>query len=101
MDDLLLEVHHLRDIDDEEFIMLYDLNRQVNLHGNLLYWHYDKFDLEQMSEGECLVEFRFSDLQRIYLRVDTSITVDCCLQAEKHARNLSLKLDLLMFQLSC
>ena len=61
MDDLLLEVHHLRDIDDEESMMLYDLNRrQVNLHGHLPYWQYDKFDLEQMSEGECLVEFRFA-----------------------------------------
>ena len=61
MDDLLLEVHHLRDIDDEELMMLYDLNhRQVDLHGHLLYWQYDKFDLEQMSEGECLVEFRFA-----------------------------------------
>ena len=55
-----MDVHHLRDIDDEEFIILSDLNRRVNPHGHLPYWHYDKFDIEQMSEGEYLVEFRFA-----------------------------------------
>ena len=60
MDDFLLELHFLGDIDNEEFIHLYDLNRRRNLHGNLPYGQYHKFDLEQMREDECLVEFRFA-----------------------------------------
>ena len=60
MDDFLLELHFLGDIDDEEFIHLYDLNRRRNLHVNLPYGQYHKFDLEQMRKDECLVEFRFA-----------------------------------------
>ena len=33
---------------------------QDNLNGSLPYWHYNKFDLDLMSEGECLSEFRFA-----------------------------------------
>ena len=47
MDDFLLELLFLGDIDNEEFIHFYDLNRRRNLHGYLPYGQYHKFDLDQ------------------------------------------------------
>ena len=38
--------------------MLYDLNRSTNL--NLPYWDYERFDLDRMSDDECIAEFRFN-----------------------------------------
>ena len=32
------------DLNDEEYIMLYDLNRSINL--DLPYWEYERFDLD-------------------------------------------------------
>ena len=59
MDDFLLELHFLGDINDEEFIHLYDLNRRRNLHVNM-----------EMRKDECLVEFRFAK-NDIYCLVNT------------------------------
>ena len=44
-------------IDDEEFILLYDLNRSHN--PDLPYWNYENFDLDNLSDEECKAEFRF------------------------------------------
>ena len=48
----------MEDLNDEEFIMLYDLNRYTNL--DLPYWDYERFDVDRMSDDECISEFRFN-----------------------------------------
>ena len=45
-------------IDDEDFVLLYDLNRSK--YPYFPYWEYDRFDLDQLSDVECKAEFRFS-----------------------------------------
>ena len=44
-------------IDDEEFLLLYGLNKPKNME--IPYWQYEKFDLDQMNDDECKAEFRF------------------------------------------
>ncbi|XP_068720467.1 uncharacterized protein [Montipora capricornis] len=44
-------------ISDEEFLLLYDLNKSKNLE--LPYDEHDKFDLGNLCEDECRAEFRF------------------------------------------
>ena len=44
-------------IDDEEFLILYDLFEPRN--PDFPYEAYPKFDLDEMVESECLAEFRF------------------------------------------
>ena len=49
---------HAADVlDDEEYVLLYDLNRSTNLE--LPYWTYYRFDLLVMNEDECKSKFRF------------------------------------------
>ena len=42
---------------DEEFALLFDLNRSKN--PNFLYWWNQKFDFENLADDECKTEFRF------------------------------------------
>ena len=44
-------------INDEEFLLLYDLNTSKNL--DLEYWLYPKFDLEAISDDDVISKFRF------------------------------------------
>ena len=44
-------------IDDTEFLLLYNLNTSHN--PDFPYWHYEPFQLDNLSEGECMAEFRF------------------------------------------
>ena len=53
----LLEAHMLNFIDDEEFILLYDINRSHN--PDLPHWNYERFNLENLSDEECKCEFRY------------------------------------------
>ena len=53
----LLMAHFGNAIDDTEFILLYDVNKSKN--PNFLYWYYDKFDLDNLNEDECIANFRF------------------------------------------
>lgn len=53
----LLLFHDQKLIDDEEFILLYDLNRSKN--PDFPYWRYDRFDLDRLSDDECKGELRF------------------------------------------
>ena len=52
-------------ISDEEFLLLYDLNKSKNLE--LPYDEYDNFDLEYLCADECKAEFRFEkqDITRL------------------------------------
>ena len=44
-------------INNEEFLLLYGLNKSSNLE--LSYWSYDQFDLDFLTDDECKSEFRF------------------------------------------
>ena len=54
---LLLLSHYEDIIDDDEFMLLYELVKPRN--RDLPYWTYAPFDLEKLSDDECLEEFRF------------------------------------------
>ena len=45
------------DISEDEFLLLYDVNRSKN--PDFPYQNYEHFDLERLDESECLAEFRF------------------------------------------
>ena len=49
-------------IDEDEFVLLYELNNSKEIYP---FWKYDKFDLENMDEAQCKIEFRFL-LSHIY-----------------------------------
>ena len=55
--ELLLIAHQDDDIDDEEFCLLYNINRSQNL--DYPYWNYEPFQLDEMDDSECWSEFRF------------------------------------------
>ena len=44
-------------IDEDEFLLLYDLN--VSKNPDLPYWSYEKFELDNLTDDECKAEFRF------------------------------------------
>ena len=44
-------------IDEEEFILLYDINTSKN--PDFPYWTYEKFQLDNLTDDECKAEFRF------------------------------------------
>lgn len=55
--ELLLHANFDGLINDEEFLLLYDLNTSKN--PDLPYWAYEQFDLDKLCDDECLTEFRF------------------------------------------
>ena len=61
----LLLAHDQNLINDEEFILLYDINTSSNLE--FPYWKYPSFNLENISDAECTAEFRFpkSDVYKL------------------------------------
>ncbi|CAH3024094.1 unnamed protein product, partial [Porites evermanni] len=44
-------------INDEEFVLLYDINTAKS--PDFPYWNYEAFELDNMSDDECQAEFRF------------------------------------------
>ena len=44
-------------LSDEEFVLLYDLNKPKN--PDIRYWNYDSFDIETLCDDECATNFRF------------------------------------------
>ena len=65
--DMILQAHADRLIEDDKCLPLYDLNRSKNL--DLPYHSYKKFDLDLFSQDECKSEFRF-DNRDIYRLCD-------------------------------
>ena len=53
----LLYVHQQRLINDEEFLLLYNINTSAS--PDFPYWTYDNFDWDSLSDEECKAEFRF------------------------------------------
>ena len=43
-------------LNDEEFVLLYDLSSSRNL--NIPYWQYRNFDLNNMQDDECISDSR-------------------------------------------
>ena len=64
-DSLLL--HDAGSLIDERFLPLHDMNKS-NL--NLAYWNYPKFDLDNLENYECVVEFRF-EKKDVYILGET------------------------------
>ena len=74
----LLFAYNMGDINDEEFIMLYDLNRSTNL--DLPYWDYERFDLDRMTDDECIAEFRLKkgNVYTLFETLNFPDEVNCC-----------------------
>ena len=49
----------------EEFALLYDINTSRN--GEFEYWTYNAFNLREISDDDCVAEFRFkkNDIHRL------------------------------------
>ena len=52
-------------IDEEEFCLLFDLNTSSNL--DYPYWNYEYFELDNLTDPECIAELRFlkNDVYRL------------------------------------
>jgi hypothetical protein len=76
MQEILIDAYFDDLLDDEEFVLFYDLNRTRN--PPFPYWKYDPFDLNQMTEAECKAEFRVEKQDKQYVvqvRDSTSIKI--------------------------
>ena len=58
MDDVLHLLHDRGETDDEKLLLLVG-DRQCNLHTGLPYFKYDRFNIFELREDECEVEFCF------------------------------------------
>ena len=61
-------------IDEEEFLLLYDLNRSKN--RDFEYWIYDSFYLPDISDDDCKSEFRFEKNDIFRLRDVMQLTIE-------------------------
>ena len=60
LQNLALQLHGDNVIDDDDLFLLLDAHRpRRNLHIEVPYWRYEHFNLEDMDDTECRVEFRF------------------------------------------
>ena len=55
--ELLFHSHSNNIINDEEFLLLYDVDRSEN--PDFPYWKFPEFDLDKQSDDECNSEFQF------------------------------------------
>ena len=70
MTNLQFDANYLGNVNDEEFLLFYDVGGPQNHYTRLPHWEYDLFDLEGMRDNECLVEFRFTK-DKVYRLVGT------------------------------
>ena len=77
MRDLLVESYFLDEIDDEEFCLLFDACHSKN--PEFPYDQVDCFNLDDLTEAECLAEFRFqsSDIHVLANALDIPQTIVC------------------------
>ena len=54
----LLHAHSDNVIDDEEFVLLFDLNTSKN--PDIEYWKYHTFDLNSYGDDDAVAQFRFT-----------------------------------------
>ena len=78
MEDFLYLLHDAGDIDDEELLLLMP-NNPRNLHCGLPKYWYDQFNIFQMGEDECEVDFRFKkdDIFRLAAALRIPETIKC------------------------
>ena len=78
-DEFLVLMHDDGEIDDEEFFILHEANCHRNLHGGLPYYKYGRFNLEELRNDECEVEFRFrkQDIYRLAAALHLPETFKC------------------------
>ena len=52
------------DLDDDEFMLLYDINKSRNDYP---YWRFERFDLDKLDDAEAWTSFRFfkNDVYRL------------------------------------
>ena len=76
---MLVLMHEDGEIDEDEFLILNHANQRRNLHGGLPYLKYDRFNLENMREDECEVDFRFKkpDIYRLAAELNLPHTFRC------------------------
>jgi len=79
----LMFAHDEGSIDDEEFLLLYDLNKSKD--PDFPYWLYDQFDLDKLSDDECKARFRFFK-NDIFDLVELFTFTKCC-ETSKQANN--------------
>eukprot|EP00795_Rhopilema_esculentum_P008716 gene8716-biopygen9714 len=79
VDGILLDMHDDGELDDEEVLLLMHENQHRNLHANLPYDKYDRFDVEFYTEGEFEVKFRFHkrDINRLAAAFQLSDSFKC------------------------
>ena len=61
---LLLQGYDDGVISDEEFLLLYELNTSKN--PDFPYWEYGLFDLDKLSDDECMAEFNLDSSKMIF-----------------------------------
>lgn len=73
----LLHAHYDGLINDEEFLLLYDINTAKS--PDLPYWNYNPFNLDRMTDDECKTEFRFlrNDIYRLIQVMNFPDTFKC------------------------
>ena len=73
----LLYAHAAGIIDDDEFVLLYDLNTSKN--PDLPYWNYEPFELDSMEDEGCKTEFRFhkNDVYNLVETLDLPDQITC------------------------
>ena len=50
-------IHLSKQVYQQEFAILYDAHKSTN--PEFPYWNYERFDLDEKTEDECMAEFRF------------------------------------------
>ena len=65
--DSLLLLDDASSLSDEEFLLLYGMNKS-NL--TVPYWNYRKFDLDSFENDQCVSEFRF-EKKDVYILAET------------------------------
>jgi hypothetical protein len=69
--------HALDAIDDEEFALLYDATKPKS--HRVPFWRYQSFDIDKMTDDECLEEFRFfrNDIYNLADILELPVEIKC------------------------
>ena len=78
LQDLLLLANEENQVNDEEFLLLFDLNGSRNLV--FPYWKYNRFNLDELENDECKAKFRFEKEDIYTLRdvLQLPARIICC-----------------------
>ena len=71
-------------INGEEFALLYDINTSKN--RDFEYWNYEPFDLDNISDDDCVSEFRFqkNDIRRLKDELQLPNEITCYFYNDLH-----------------